>query len=138
MNKNSKIFVAGHKGLVGSAILRKLSLYGYKKIVVANKSKLDLTNQNKVFSFLKKEKPDFIFIAAAKVGGIFSNNKYKANFIYENLAIQNNLIHAAYKCKIKNLIFLGSSCVYPRLCKQPIKENYLLSGELEKQMSLMQ
>ena len=132
MNKNSKIFVAGHKGLVGSAILRKLNLYGYKKIVVANKSKLDLTNQNKVFSFLKKEKPDFIFIAAAKVGGIFSNNKYKANFIYENLAIQNNLIHAAYKCKIKNLIFLGSSCVYPRLCKQPIKENYLLSGELEK------
>ena len=132
MNKNSKIFVAGHKGLVGSAILRKLSLYGYKKIVVANKSKLDLTNQNKVFSFLKKKKPDFIFIAAAKVGGIFSNNKYKANFIYENLAIQNNLIHAAYECKIKNLIFLGSSCVYPRLCKQPIKENYLLSGELEK------
>ena len=91
MNKNSKIFVAGHKGLVGSAILRKLSLYGYKKIVVANKSTLDLTNQNKVFSFLKKEKPDFIFIAAAKVGGIFSNNRYKANFIYENLAIQNNL-----------------------------------------------
>ena len=132
MNKNSKIFVAGHKGLVGSAILRKLNLYGYKKIVVANKSKLDLTNQNKVFSFLKKEKPDFIFIAAAKVGGIFSKNRYKANFIYENLAIQNNLIHAAYECKIKNLIFLGSSCVYPRLCKQPIKENYLLSGELEK------
>ena len=132
MNKNSKIFIAGHKGLVGSAILRKLKLNGYKKIVVANKSKLDLTNQYKVLSFLKKKKPDFIFIAAAKVGGIYSNNKYKANFIYDNLSIQNNLIHAAYKCGIKNLIFLGSSCVYPRLCKQPIKENYLLSGELEK------
>ena len=132
INKNSKIFVAGHNGLVGSAIVKKLKSKGYKKILTIGKSKLDLTNQQKVFNFLKKKKPKFIFIAAAKVGGIYSNNKYKADFIYNNLAIQNNIIHSAYKCKIKDLIFLGSSCVYPRLCKQPIKESYLLNGELEK------
>ena len=129
---NSKIYIAGHKGLVGSAIFRKLKKKGYKKILTVDKSKLDLTNQSKVYNFLKKEKPKFIFIAAAKVGGIYSNNKYPAEFIYNNLIIQSNLIHSAYLCGIKDLIFLGSSCVYPRLCRQPIKEEYLLDGPLEK------
>ena len=128
---NSKIYLAGHNGLVGNAILRKLKEKGYKKILTLNRKKLDLKNQTKVLSFLKKNKPDFIFIAAAKVGGIYSNNKFKAEFIYENLTIQNNLIHSAYLSGVKNLIFLGSSCVYPRNCKQPIKEEYLLSGLLE-------
>ena len=132
INKNCKIFVAGHKGLVGSAIIRKLKTSGYKKILTAEKSTLNLINQEKVLKFLKKKKPDFIFIAAAKVGGIYANNKYKAEFIYSNLSIQNNLIHSAFKCGIKNLIFLGSSCVYPKLCKQPIKEEYLLNGKLEE------
>ena len=129
---NSKIYVAGHKGLVGSAIIRKLKERGYKKILTADRKKLDLTNQIKVLKFLKKNKPDFIFIAAAKVGGIHSNNKFKAEFIHQNLSIQTNIIHSAYLSGIKSLIFLGSSCVYPRECKQPIKENYLLSGPLEK------
>ena len=132
INSKSNIYVAGHKGLVGSAILRKLKKNGFKKILTASKSKLDLTNQTKVYNFIKKKKPKFIFIAAAKVGGIYSNDKYPAEFIHSNLAIQNNVIHAAYLCGVKNLIFLGSSCVYPRLCKQPIKEKYLLNGELEK------
>ena len=132
INYNSKIYIAGHRGLVGSAILRQLKKKGYKKILTIDKLKLDLTNQSKVYNFLKKEKPKFIFIAAAKVGGIYSNNKYPAEFIYNNLIIQNNIIHSAYLCNIKDLIFLGSSCVYPRLCKQPIKEEYLLNGPLEK------
>jgi GDP-L-fucose synthase len=132
INCKTKIFVAGHKGLVGSAIVRKLKSKGYKNILFAEKSKLDLTDQNKVFKFLKKNKPKFIFIAAAKVGGIYSNNKYRAEFIHNNLSIQTNIIHSAYLCGINDLIFLGSSCVYPRLCKQPIKEQYLLNGELEK------
>ena len=132
INKNSKIFVAGHNGLVGSAIVRKLKKKGYNKIITINKSKLDLTNQNKVYNFLKKKKPKFIFIAAAKVGGIYSNNKYRAEFIYSNLSIQNNIIHSAYRCNIKDIIFLGSSCVYPKFCNQPIKEEYLLNGKLEK------
>ena len=132
IDKNSKIFVAGHNGLVGSAIVRKLKIKGYRNIITENRTRLDLTNQNKVLNFLKKKKPKFIFIAAAKVGGIYSNNKYKAEYIYSNLSIQNNLIHAAFKCNIKDLIFLGSSCVYPKLCKQPIKEEYLLNGKLEK------
>ena len=131
-NLKLRIFVAGHKGLVGSAIIRKLKSKGYKNIITIDKSKLDLTNQEKVYQFLKKKRPEFIFIAAAKVGGIYSNNKYRAEFIYNNLAIQNNIIHSAYKCGIKNLIFLGSSCVYPKYCKQPIKEEYLLSNSLEK------
>jgi len=131
IDKKSKIFVAGHNGLVGSAIVRKLKEKGYKNIITVKKSKLDLTDQKKVFTFLKKKKPKFIFIAAAKVGGIYSNNKYRAEFIYSNLSIQNNIIHSAYKCNIKNLIFLGSSCVYPKLSKQPIKEEYLLNGILE-------
>ncbi len=132
INKNSKIFVAGHNGLVGNAIVRKLKKKGYNKIITINKSKLDLTNQNKVYNFLKKKKPKFIFIAAAKVGGIYSNNKYRAEFIYSNLSIQNNIIHSAYRCNIKDIIFLGSSCVYPKFCNQPIKEDFLLNGKLEK------
>tara|TARA_X000000950_G_scaffold279157_1_gene371293 strand:+ start:1519 stop:2457 length:939 start_codon:yes stop_codon:yes gene_type:complete len=128
----SKIYVSGHKGLVGSAIVRQLKSRGYKNVIYKTRKELDLTNQNKVLVFLKKTKPDFIFLAAAKVGGIYSNNKYKADYIYENLSIQTNIIHSAYLCGIKNLIFLGSSCVYPRNCKQPIKEKYLLTGKLEK------
>ena len=128
---NSKIYVAGHNGLVGSAIVRELKKNGYKNIITATRNKLNLIDQNKVLKFLKNKKPDFIFIAAAKVGGILANKKYKADFIYENISIQSNLIHGAYLCGIKNLIFLGSSCVYPRDCKQPIKESYLLTGKLE-------
>ena len=132
MNLRSRIFVAGHNGLVGSAIIRGLKKRKFNNIITATKLKLDLTNQSKVLKFLKKEKPNFIIIAAAKVGGIYSNNKYKAEFIYENLMIQSNLIHSAYLCNIKNIIFLGSSCIYPKECKQPIKEEYLLNGKLEK------
>ena len=132
INKNSKIYVSGPKGLVGSAIVRKLKKEGYKNIICKSRKDLDLTNQTKVYDFLKKTRPKFIFLAAAKVGGIYSNNKYKADFIYENLTIQTNIIHAAHLCGIKDLIFLGSSCVYPRNCKQPIKEEYLLSGKLEQ------
>ena len=132
INKNSKIYVAGHNGLIGSAILRKLKDKGYSNIIYRSKKQLDLKSQAKVLNFLKKQKPNFIFIAAAKVGGIYANNKYKAEFIFDNLSIQSNLIHSAYLTGIKNLIFLGSSCVYPRNCKQPIKESYLLTGELEK------
>jgi len=132
INLKSKIYIAGHKGLVGSAILRKLKQKGYENIIFRSKKQLDLKNQKKVHNFLKKNKPDFIFIAAAKVGGIYSNDKHRAEFIFDNLTIQTNLINSAYLCDIKNLIFLGSSCVYPRNCKQPIKESYLLTGELEK------
>ena len=132
INSNSKIYVAGHKGLVGSAILRRLKIKGFKNIIIKSKKQLDLKNQANVLKFLKKNKPDFIFIAAAKVGGIYSNNKYKAEFIYDNLTIQSNLIHSAYLSGVKNLIFLGSSCIYPRNCKQPIKEDYLLTGKLEE------
>ena len=132
INLNSKIYISGHTGLVGSAILRRLKKGGYKKLIFAKRSELDLTNQKKVLNFIKKKKPDFIFIAAAKVGGILDNDNDKAKFIYENLVIQTNLIHSAFLCGIKNLIFLGSSCVYPRLSKQPIKEDYLLEGKLEK------
>jgi len=132
INLNSKIFVAGHKGLVGSAIVRKLNLKGYKNILVASKKKLDLCDQSGVLKFFKENKPDFIFIAAAKVGGILANNKFKGEFIYNNLSIQTNIIHSALNCGIKNLIFLGSSCVYPKYSKQPIKEIYLLDGKLEK------
>ena len=130
--KKSKIYIAGHKGLVGSAILRKLRLKKYQNLIYKTRNQLDLTDQSKVHTFLKKNKPDAVIIAAAKVGGIQANNESKAEFIYENLAIQNNLIHGSYKAGVKNLIFLGSSCVYPKNCKQPIKEQYLLSGYLEK------
>ena len=131
-SKNSKIFVAGHKGLVGSSVMRRLRHHGFKNIITANKKSLDLTDQSKTFKFLKKKKPKFLIICAARVGGILADNTYKGEFAYDNLQIQNNLIHGAYINGIKNLIFLGSSCVYPRNCKQPIKENYLLSGSLEK------
>ena len=130
--KYMKIFLAGHKGLVGSAILRKLKKKKYKKVITADKKKLDLLNQKKVFNFLKKKKPDLVIIAAAKVGGIHHNDKHGADFIYENLQIQNNLIHGSFKNNIKKLIFLGSSCIYPKFSKQPIKEKYLLTGKLEE------
>ena len=132
ITKDNKIFIAGHKGMVGSAIFRNLKNNGYHNLLTANRVDLDLTDTSRVKNWYKIHKPDVVIIAAAKVGGIYSNNKYKADFIYSNLSIQNNIIHSAFKCKIKNLIFLGSSCVYPRLCRQPIKENYLLNGELEK------
>jgi GDP-L-fucose synthase len=129
---NNKIYVAGHNGLVGSAIVRRLKYYGFSKIITVARSKLDLLDKNKVYQFLGKNKPNIVIIAAAKVGGIKSNNEDSAKFIYENLEIQNNLIHSSYLNGIKNLIFLGSSCVYPKRCRQPIKEEYLLTGPLEK------
>ena len=132
INQKSKIFVAGHKGLVGGAILRALKEKGYYNILTVGKERLDLTDKNKVYKYLKKNKPDFIFLAAAKVGGIYSNQSYKAEFIYNNLSIQLNVIDSAHKCGVQDMIFLGSSCVYPRDCKQPIKEKYLLDGKLEK------
>ncbi len=131
LNKRSKIFLAGHNGLVGGAIFKKLTNSGYKNIITASKKILDLRNQKKVFEFIKKKKPKFIINAAASVGGIAANNTFKADFIYNNLSIQNNLIHSAFLNGIKSLIFLGSSCVYPRECKQPIKEEYLLTSPLE-------
>ena len=131
LKKNSKIFLAGHKGLVGSAILRQLRKKGFKNVIFATRSKLDLTNQSKVSNFLKKNRPKFIIIAAAKVGGIYSNNKYKGEFIYENLMIQSNIILQSYLSGIKKLLFLGSSCIYPKDSIQPIKEEFLLTGRLE-------
>ena len=131
LNKNSNIFLAGHNGLVGGAILKKLTDSGFKNIITVSKKKLDLRNQKKVFEFIKVKKPKFIINAAASVGGIAANNTFKADFIYNNITIQNNLIHSAFLNGVKNLIFLGSSCVYPRNCKQPIKEEYLLTGPLE-------
>ena len=132
INKKSRIFVTGHKGLVGSAVVRRLKHFGYKKILTVDKKKLDLRSQQQVFNFFKKNKIDAVINAAGKVGGIYANNRYKADFIYDNLAIQNNVIHSCFQNKVKSLIFLGSSCIYPRNSKQPIKENYLLTGELEK------
>jgi len=131
MLKNKKIYLAGHNGHVGTAIIKKLKYLGYKKIIVADRKKLDLTNQSQVFNFLKITKPFFVIIAAARVGGIVANNTYRAEFIYQNLSIQNNLIHGSYINGVKNLIFLGSSCIYPKFCKQPQKESYLLNGKLE-------
>ena len=132
LNKNSFIFVTGHRGLVGSSLLRRLKFYGYKNIIVKTKKELDLKNQNKVSNFFKKNKIDAVINAAGKVGGILANNRYKADFIYNNMSIQNNIIHSSFENNIKDLIFLGSSCIYPRDCKQPIKEKYLLTGTLEK------
>ena len=132
LNKESKIFVAGHNGMVGSSICRELKKKGYKKIITIEKKKLNLINQEKVFKFLKKIKPKLTIVAAARVGGILANSKQKHQFIYENLQIQNNLIHGSYLAETKNLIFLGSSCIYPKNCKQPMKEDFILSGKLEE------
>ena len=132
INKNSKIFLAGHNGMVGSAIFRKLKEMKYKKIFVRSKKQLNLIDQKKVFNFLKKINPDAVILAAARVGGIKANNEKRAEFIFENLAIQNNVIDASFRNGVKNLIFLGSSCVYPKNSKIPIKESYLLSNYLEK------
>ncbi len=132
LNKNSKIFIAGHNGMVGSAIHRKLLSKGFKNIIVINRKKLDLLSQKKTFDFLRKKKPDFVIMAAAKVGGIIANSKFKDKFIYNNLQIQNNVIHGSYLAGVKNLFLLGSSCVYPKFCKQPMKEKHLLSGKLEE------
>ena len=131
MNHSAKIYIAGHTGLVGSAILRSLQAQGYAKFLLRTIDELDLTQQSLVESFLQQEKPDYVFLAAAKVGGIHANNTYPADFIYINLQIQTNIIHAAYQSGVKKLCFLGSSCIYPRDCPQPIKEEYLLTGPLE-------
>ena len=131
MNKNAKIYVAGHRGLVGSALMRKLQATGYSNIVTRTHAQLDLANQQSVADFFALENPEYVILAAAKVGGIYANNTYPAAFIYENLAIQSNVIHQSYLAKVKRLLFLGSSCIYPKNCPQPIKEQYLLTGELE-------
>ncbi|PLK44026.1 GDP-L-fucose synthase [Emticicia sp. TH156] len=131
MHKDSKIYVAGHRGMVGSAILRKLQKDGYTNFVLRTSKELDLRNQQAVEDFFQTEKPEYVFLAAAKVGGIIANNTYRADFLYENLAIQNNIIHSSYKTGVKKLLFLGSSCIYPKLAPQPLKEEYLLSGYLE-------
>lgn len=131
MNKNAKIYIAGHNGMVGSAIVRKLNSQGYENLIMRDSKELDLTQQNQVAQFFEKEKPDYIFLAAAKVGGIHANNTYRADFIYQNLMIQANIIHHAYLNNTKKLLFLGSSCIYPKLAPQPLKEEYLLTGLLE-------
>ena len=132
MEKQEKIYVAGHRGMVGSAIVRKLQVLGYTNLVLKTSAELDLRDQAKVAAFFAAEKPDFVFLAAAKVGGIVANNTYRADFLYENLAIQNNIIHSSFVNKVKKLMFLGSSCIYPKLAPQPLKEAYLLSGYLEE------
>jgi GDP-L-fucose synthase len=131
MNKQDKIYIAGHRGMVGSAILRALQAQGYINFLLRTSSELDLRNQQAVADFFATEKPDYVFLAAAKVGGIIANNTYKADFIYENLMIQNNVIHQSYVNDVKKLMFLGSSCIYPKLAPQPLKEEYLLTGLLE-------
>ena len=131
MDNNAKIYVAGHRGLVGSAILNNLKDKGYKNIVTRTHAELDLTNQVEVATFFEKEKPEYVFLAAAKVGGIVANNVYRADFIYENMMIQNNVIHQSYVHKVKKLLFLGSTCIYPKNAPQPMKEEYLLTDTLE-------
>ncbi|MFZ5940810.1 MAG: GDP-L-fucose synthase family protein [Bacteroidota bacterium] len=132
MNKNSKIYIAGHRGLVGSAIMKALNDKGYKNVVTRTHSEIDLTDQSAVAAFFAKEKPEYVFLAAAKVGGIVANNTYRAQFIYENLMIQSNVIHQSYLHGVKKLLFLGSTCIYPRMAPQPMKEEYLLTGVLEE------
>lgn len=132
MDKSSKIYVAGHNGLVGSAIVRQLKSEGYCNIITRSRVELDLQDQNSVYRFFEQEKPEYVFLAAAKVGGIKANNDYPADFIRDNLKIELNVIDAAYKSGVKKLLFLGSSCIYPRDCPQPIKEEYLMTGILEK------
>lgn len=131
MEQHAKIYVAGHRGMVGSAIVRELGKLGYNNLVTRTSAELDLRNQAEVEAFYRTEKPDYVFVAAAKVGGILANNIYRAEFLYDNLSIQNNLIHNAYVFGVKKLLFLGSSCIYPKLAPQPLKEEYLLSGFLE-------
>ncbi|CAM8367570.1 WcaG Nucleoside-diphosphate-sugar epimerases [Candidatus Methylopumilus planktonicus] len=131
MNKTPKIYVAGHRGMVGSAIVRKLQADGFNNIVVRTHTELDLTNQEAVNTFFKEERPDQVYLAAAKVGGIHANNTYPAEFIYENLMVQNNVVHAAWQHGVQKLLFLGSSCIYPRMVEQPIRETALLTGTLE-------
>jgi GDP-L-fucose synthase len=131
VEKNSKIYIAGHRGMVGSAIYRKLQKEGYNNILTRSSGELDLRIQSNVEEFFKQEKPEYVFLAAAKVGGIVANNTYRADFLYENLQIQNNIIHSSYLNDVKKLMFLGSSCIYPKLAPQPLKEDYLLTGLLE-------
>lgn len=131
MEKHSKIFVAGHRGMVGSAIYRKLQKEGYQNLITRTSKELDLRDQQAVAAFFNEEKPEYVFLAAAKVGGIVANNTYRADFLYENLAIQNNVIHQSYVNGVNKLMFLGSSCIYPKLAPQPLKEEYLLTGLLE-------
>lgn len=132
MNKKDKIYIAGHKGLVGSATVRALKKKGYNNLILKNRKELNLLDQKKVLSFFEKEKPDYVFLAAAKVGGIMANSTFPADFIYENLVIETNIIHSSYLNNVKKLIFLGSSCIYPKNCPQAIKEEYLLTSSLEK------
>ncbi|KKR22170.1 MAG: NAD-dependent epimerase/dehydratase [Candidatus Moranbacteria bacterium GW2011_GWA2_39_41] len=132
MDKNSKIYIAGHRGLVGSAIMRNLESNGFSDIITKTREELDLLNYQNVSDFFAKEKPEYVFLAAAKVGGIHANSTYPAEFIFENLQVQNNIIHNACLNGVKKLLFLGSSCIYPRDCAQPIREEYLLTGSLEK------
>jgi GDP-L-fucose synthase len=132
MRTDSKIYIAGHRGLVGSALMRNLAAKGYQNLLTRTHAQLDLTNQAAVEAFYEKEQPDYVFLAAAKVGGIHANNEYPAEFIRDNLAIQTNIIHAAWQSKVKRLLFLGSSCIYPKLAPQPMKEEHLLTGPLER------
>ncbi len=132
MNKTARIFVAGHKGMVGSAIVRRLESEGYSNLILKTRQELDLLNHEAVKSFFEQEKMAYVFLAAAKVGGIWANKSYKADFIYENLQVQNNVIYASWKFNVKKLLFLGSSCIYPKLCPQPIKEEYFMTGPLEE------
>lgn len=132
MKKNARIYIAGHRGMVGSAIVRRLTSGGYTNLVTRAHAELDITNQLAVTQFLEHEKPDYIFLAAAKVGGIHANNTYRAEFIYQNLMMEANIVHSAWQAGVQRLLFLGSSCIYPRDCPQPIKEEYLLTGPLEQ------
>ncbi|MDP3789575.1 MAG: GDP-L-fucose synthase [Candidatus Omnitrophota bacterium] len=131
MEKNSLIYVAGHTGLIGSAIVRKLEPEGYRNIITRSRAELDLTDRPKTADFFAKEKPEYVFLAAAKVGGIYANSTYPAEFIYENLMIEANVIDLSFRCGVKKLIFLSSSCVYPKLCRQPMREDYIMTGALE-------
>lgn len=132
MHYSDKIYVAGHRGMVGSALIRKLEALGFENIVARNSRELDLRNQEAVADFFETEQPEYVFLAAAKVGGIVANNTWRADFLYDNLMIESNVIHQAYKNGVKKLLFLGSSCIYPKLAPQPLKEEYLLSGSLEQ------
>lgn len=131
MELNDKIYIAGHRGMVGSAIVKKLQAKGFNNLVLRTSSEMDLRNQEAVTTFFETEKPDYVFLAAAKVGGIYANNTYRADFLYYNLMIQNNIIHQSFRHKVKKLLFLGSSCIYPKMAPQPLKEEYLLTGPLE-------